>query len=269
MSARFKPLAGQVIVVTGAGSGLGFETARLAAEAGAAVVLAAGDEATVRAACEEITKAGGRCHPVAGDPATAAGCDRVARAAAARFGRIDSWIDAGGGEAALAHAAAALAKHLSDRADPGALVAFGARIGREARAELRQAKGKIAATLIKLPKDWRHDSPAQAAAQAALHAVIRPMGVMAVAAKGKGLTAATQARKHPGLLVGVGLLAVAGAALWLGRGRVASAAAAVRPHLTRRVRPVVIAAAKRRPVQTIRLAAKHPRAALRAVRSLR
>jgi NAD(P)-dependent dehydrogenase (short-subunit alcohol dehydrogenase family) len=266
-----------VIVITGAGSGLGLETARLAAEAGAAVVLAAGDEATVRAACEEIGKAGGRCHPVAGDPATAAGCDRVARAAAARFGRIDSWIDAGGGEAALANAAAALAKHLSDREEPGALVAFGSRIGREARAELRQAKGKLAATLVKLPKGWRHDSPAQkavqaatrTAAQAALHAVTRPMGVMAVAAKGKALTAATEARKHPGLMVGVGLLAVAGAALWLGRGRIAGAAAAARPQLARRVRPVVIAAVKRRPVQAIRFAARHPKPALRAVRSLR
>ena len=126
MSARFKPLAGQVIVVTGAGSGLGREIAGLAAKAGAAVVLSAGDEATVRAACEEITKAGGRCHPVAGDPATAAGCDRVARAAAARFGRIDSWIDAGGAEATLAQALQALAAHLGDREEPSALVAFGA-----------------------------------------------------------------------------------------------------------------------------------------------
>ena len=36
------------------------------------------------------------------------------------------------------------------------------------------------------------------------------MGEMALAAKGKGLTAATQARKHPGVLVGVGLVALAG-----------------------------------------------------------
>jgi NAD(P)-dependent dehydrogenase (short-subunit alcohol dehydrogenase family) len=258
-----------VIVVTGAGSGLGLETAKLAAQAGAAVVLAAGDEAIVRAACEEIGKAGGRCHPVAGDPATAAGCDRVARAAAARFGRIDSWIDAGGGEAALAHAAAALAKHLSDRTEPGALVVFGAKLGREARAELRQAKGRIAATLIKLPKDWRHDSPAKAAAEAALHAVTHPMGRMAVAAKGKALTAATQARKHPGVLIGVGLLAVAGAALWFGRGRIAGAAVAARPRLARAIRPAVIGAVRRRPLQVARLVVKHPKPALRAARLLR
>ena len=64
MSAKFKPLDGQVIVVTGAVSGLGREAARLAAQAGAAVVLAAADEAKVRALCAEIGEAGGRCHPV-------------------------------------------------------------------------------------------------------------------------------------------------------------------------------------------------------------
>jgi NAD(P)-dependent dehydrogenase (short-subunit alcohol dehydrogenase family) len=162
MSAKFKPLAGQVIVVTGAGSGLGLEVARLAARAGAAVVLAGGDEGSVRAACEEIGKAGGRCHPVAADTSRADGCDRVARAAVARFGRIDSWIAAGGGEAELAQAAGALVNQRGEREEPVALVGFGARIGREARTELRQARGRIAVTLIKLPRDWRPDSPARA-----------------------------------------------------------------------------------------------------------
>ena len=117
MSGKFKPLAGQVIVIMGAGSGLGLEVAKLAAKGGAAVILSAGDEGSVRTACEEIGKAGGRCHPVAADPGSADGCDRVARAAAARFGRIDSWIDVGGAEATIAHAAKALAEHLGDR-DP-------------------------------------------------------------------------------------------------------------------------------------------------------
>ncbi|HLZ75658.1 SDR family NAD(P)-dependent oxidoreductase [Phenylobacterium sp.] len=270
MSARFKPLEGQVIVVTGAGSGLGLQIARLAAKAGAAVVLTAGDEATVRAACAEI---GGRCHPVAADPASADGCDRVARAAVARFGRIDSWIDAAGVEAALAPAVQALVKHLGEGEAAAAVVAFGQRIDKAARAELRQAKGRIAATLIKLPKDWRHDSPAQkafgAAAEAALHAVAKPMGEMALAARGKGLTAVTQARKHPSVLVGVGLLAVAGAALWFGRGRIAGAAAAARPRVARAVRPALMGMVKRRPLQAAQLVAKHPKPALRLARILR
>ncbi|MGZ6019660.1 MAG: SDR family NAD(P)-dependent oxidoreductase [Phenylobacterium sp.] len=270
MSARFKPLAGQVIVVSGAGAGLGLEVAKLAAKAGAAVVLSAGDEASVRSACAQIGEAGGRCHPVAADLASAEGCDRVARAAIARFGRVDSWIEAGGVEAALAPVAQAFARHIGQSEDAvGALVVFGQRMDRAARAEIRQAKGKIAATLIKLPKDWRQDSPAKAAAEAALHAVAKPMGEMAVAAKGKGLTAATEARKHPGVLVGVGLLAVAGAALWFGRGRLAGAAAAARPRVARAVRPALIGMVKRRPIQAAQLVAKHPKPALKLARILR
>lgn len=269
MSARFKPLEGQVIVVTGAGSGLGLEVAKLAAKAGAAVVLSAGDEASVRAACAQIGEAGGRCHPVAADLGAADGCDRVARAAVARFGRIDSWIEAGGVDTVLASTVQALAKQLGEGDASAALVAFGQKLDKAARAELRQARGRIAATLIKLPKDWRHDSPAKAAAEAALHAVAKPMGQMAVAAKGKGLTAVTEARKHPGVLVGVGLLAVAGAALWFGRGRIAGAAAAARPRVARAVRPALMGMVKRRPLQAARLVAKHPKPALKLARILR
>jgi NAD(P)-dependent dehydrogenase (short-subunit alcohol dehydrogenase family) len=269
MRAKFKPLTGQVIVVTGAASGLGLEAAKLAAKAGAAVVLAAGDEAAVRAACEAIGKAGGRCHPVAGDFRTADGCDRVARAATARFGRIDSWIEAGGEEAVLAHAAKALLRHLGDAEARGALVGFGQTIGKAARAELRLAKGKVAATLVKLPADWRHDSPAKAAAEAALHALTKPMGEMAVAAKGKGLTAVTQAKKHPGIIVGVGLLALAGVAVWFGRGKIAQAAVSARPRVARAVRPAVLGVVKRQPLQTAKLAVKYPRQAAKLAKALR
>ena len=267
MRARFKPLAGQVIVVTGAGSGLGLEVAGLAAKAGASVVLSAGDEQAVRAVCEALSKAGGRCHPVAADPGTPDGCDRVARATVARFGRIDSWVQAGGEEAALAHAAQALARYLGE--GRGALVGFGQRIGKAARTELKLTKGAVAATLVKLPDDWRHGSPAKAAAEAALYALIKPMGEMAVAAKGRSLTAATQARKHPGVLVGVGLLALAGAAVWLGRGRIASAALAARPRLARAVRPSLLSVVKARPLTATKLAAKYPRATLKLARALR
>jgi NAD(P)-dependent dehydrogenase (short-subunit alcohol dehydrogenase family) len=268
MSGKFKPLAGQVIVVAGAASGLGLEVARQAAKAGAAVVLTARDETAVRAACEAVSKAGGRCHPVAGDVATAEGCDRVARAAAARFGRVDSWVDADGDEAAFGHAVRALAAHLDEPDARAALVAFGRRMGKAARTELRQAKGKVAATLIKLPADWRHDSPAKAAAEAALLAVRRPMGQMAVAAKGQGLTAATEVKKHPGVVIGVGLLAIVGVAAWLGRGRLAQVAEAARPRLMRAGRTAVAGAVKRRPLLAARLAVKHPRGAAKLVKAL-
>ena len=157
----------------------------------------------------------------------------MARIAAARFGRIDSWIETSGDEAAQACAARALAHHVGGRDAPGALVVFGRRIGKAARLQLRPAKGQVVVTLIKLPRDWRHDSPAKAAAQAALHAVAKPMGEMALAAKGKGLTTVTEVKKHPGVVVGVGLLALAGIALWFGRGRIAQAAGVVGPRIAR------------------------------------
>lgn len=269
MGGKFKPLAGQVIVVAGAASGVGFEAARLAAKAGAAVVLAAPDEAAVRAASDRLGEGGGRVHPVAGDTRTADGCDRVARAAAARFGRIDSWIDATGDSAALPHAAATLARHSPDRREPRALVAFGRRIGREARAALRSGKGKVAATLIKSPRDWRPDAPAAApAAEAALHALTHPMGHMALAADGQTLTLATRARKHPGVILGVGLAAL-GVALWFGRGRLAQAAVAARPRVARAVRPTVFRLARQRPAQAAGLAARRPKLALKLARALR
>lgn len=273
MRSKFKPLAGQVVVVSGANSGIGLEAARLASRAGAAVVLAAGDDSAVRKLCEELTKAGGRCHPVAGDPATAEGCDRVARAAAARFGRIDSWIEAGAAPAALAHVTDALARHLADDDGAAALVGFGRSVDKAARTALRGAHGKVAATMIRLPSDWRHDSPAQAAAEAALHAVTKPMGHMVVATHGKRLTVATQAKKHPGVLAGLSLLAVAGVALWLGRGKIAQVAAAAgpaaRPRLARAMRPIVLGAAKKRPLTAAKLVAKHPKEALKLARALR
>jgi hypothetical protein len=127
----------------------------------------------------------------------------------------------------------------------------------------------VAATLVKLPRDWSQASPAKAAAKAALYALTRPMGQMAVAAKGKGLTVATEARKHPGVLLGVGLLALAGAAVWFGRGRIASAALTVRPRLARALRPSLLSVVKARPLTAAKLAATHPRATLKLARALR
>lgn len=98
MPLKLKPLADQVIVITGASSGIGLATARKAAKAGAAVVLAARNEEALRAIAEEINSAGGRAHPVAGDVGDAEDVEKIARAAIARFERIDTWVnDAGVG----------------------------------------------------------------------------------------------------------------------------------------------------------------------------
>ena len=123
--------------------------------------------------------------------------------------------------------------------------------------------------MIRLPRDWRHDSPVEAVAKAALHAVTRPMGQMTVATRGRRLTTATEVKMHPGVVVGVGLLALTAVAVWFGRGRIGRAAAAARPKVARAVRPAVIGAVRRRPLQAAKLAAKHPKQALKLARALR
>ena len=98
MAVKLKPLAEQVIVITGASSGIGLATARKAAQAGAAVVLASRNEEVLRAVCKEINDAGGRAHPVSGDVGSPEDVEKIARAAIARFERFDTWInDAGVG----------------------------------------------------------------------------------------------------------------------------------------------------------------------------
>lgn len=265
MRARLKPIADQVVVVTGAGSRLGLEVARAAARAGAAVVMAGADEATLRQASEALNTAGGRTHPVVGDPGTAEGAERIARAAAARFGRFDSWIEAGGEADSLAHAARAAVRHFQGRAGAGALVGFGRSLAEDAREELKRGAGAIAATMIRLPRNLRPRDPVEAVVEAALYAAARPMGRLAVAQGGRRLTAASQAQQHRGLVLGVGLVAVAALATWLAREEIARAA---RPRIGRALRPLAIAYVRRRPVQAVRLIARHPRRALKMARAL-
>ena len=98
MAVKLKPLADQVIVITGASSGIGLATARKAAKAGAAVVLAARNGEALRAICEDIEAEGGRAYAVPTDVGNPAEVERLARAAIARFERIDTWVnDAGVG----------------------------------------------------------------------------------------------------------------------------------------------------------------------------
>jgi NAD(P)-dependent dehydrogenase (short-subunit alcohol dehydrogenase family) len=255
---QLRTVSEQVIVVVGASSGLGLAIARKAAKAGAAVVLADREEAAARQAAADLAEAGGRVHPVAGDCASEAGCERIGRAAAARFDRIDSWVDATGGDAGLAFAAEGLSKHLAARGGQGVLVAFGKRLPRAARAQVRKAQGMLSATLITLPRDWESDAPMEAAADAALYALAHPIGHMAVAPRGQRLTALTEAAKHKGVVAGVGLLALAGAAAWLGRGRLANVAAARRSG-SKPPRP-------RRSLKSTRLEVVGPRMALKRVR---
>jgi short-subunit dehydrogenase len=96
MSAKLKPLNEQVIVITGASSGIGLCTAESAAKQGAKVVLAARSEQTLQDVVSRINSWDGQAISVTCDVADRKQVEGVARAAVNRFGRVDTWINNAG-----------------------------------------------------------------------------------------------------------------------------------------------------------------------------
>lgn len=96
MSTKLKKLADQVVVITGASSGIGLATAEAAAEQGARVVLAARSERTLNDTVKKINASGGQAVAVPCDVSDRKQVDRLAEQAVSRFGRIDTWVNVAG-----------------------------------------------------------------------------------------------------------------------------------------------------------------------------
>jgi short-subunit dehydrogenase len=96
MSIFLKPLHQQVIVITGASSGIGLATAQDAARAGARLVLAARSGDVLEAIVATLLKHGADAIAVEADVAERAQVQRIADAAIERFGRIDTWVNNAG-----------------------------------------------------------------------------------------------------------------------------------------------------------------------------
>ena len=96
MSFALKPLEDQVIVITGASSGIGLVTARAAAKRGARLVLAARSESALRELADELSAAGHEAVAVVADVSKDDDVARIRDAAVERFGGFDTWVNNAG-----------------------------------------------------------------------------------------------------------------------------------------------------------------------------
>ena len=93
---QLKKLRDQVIVITGASSGIGLATARMAASRGARVLLTSRNEQDLKRVTHEICARGGRAAFAVADVADPEAVERIANAAVREFGGIDTWVNNAG-----------------------------------------------------------------------------------------------------------------------------------------------------------------------------
>ncbi|SMB92842.1 short-chain dehydrogenase/reductase SDR [Hymenobacter roseosalivarius DSM 11622] len=96
MTTKLKKLSDQIIVITGASSGIGLVTARMAAKKGASLVLAARSEEALHQLTREIETDGGKAIYVVADVSNQDDVRRIAQTAQERFGGFDTWVNNSG-----------------------------------------------------------------------------------------------------------------------------------------------------------------------------
>ena len=89
-------MEGRVAFVTGGGSGMGRETARLLGEAGARVAICDRDGAAARATAEIVEQAGGTARADQVDVSDSAAVDRAVAAASEALGPVDALVNIAG-----------------------------------------------------------------------------------------------------------------------------------------------------------------------------
>jgi NAD(P)-dependent dehydrogenase (short-subunit alcohol dehydrogenase family) len=89
---KLKPVGEQVVVVMGASSSIGRETALRLAKRGAKMVVAAGSEAGLRSLEDEIRELGGEARAVVADVCEFEQVEAVAQSAVEEYGRLDTWV---------------------------------------------------------------------------------------------------------------------------------------------------------------------------------
>jgi len=96
MAVQLRKIDEQVIVITGATSGIGLTTARMAGEQGARLVLAARNGEALDQLASELRRKGTQVATVTADVGNPADVERIGEAAMQRFGRIDTWVNNAG-----------------------------------------------------------------------------------------------------------------------------------------------------------------------------
>lgn len=96
MRSSLKPLSRQVVVITGASSGIGLVTAREAARRGASLVVVSRNEQALASLTKELQQQGCAAIAVVADVGVETDVQRIVSRTIEHFGRFDTWVNNAG-----------------------------------------------------------------------------------------------------------------------------------------------------------------------------